>query len=752
VLDLKDFYHLPQVDALIAQMVADGPGLVIVAGFDPQSAPAQSSFLPSGRAGVFRMLMRQMLMAKPNTRAVVVTVAHDEMSVPRGMTLRVEVIKAQSAEHYADSLAKASSQRPDLLVVDRLNQATATAVMDAAGSGLHVLAQMDTVLRGSDIARQLMEWGIAAECLSNLTWVIALQRLSTLCPTCRQVDDAAHAPSIATYYRITQQGCNECNGTGRKGDVTLFDIFHAEGSVTQLLRQPSAFSMQQYARALAEQGLLSLQDVAQFEAIQTQRLQQLLASSERAWAESNAALQRKLIELEAANRVLQQRTEALISLERLGAALISTVELRDLANAVCRYAQHLCGAERAILYLLRPPTGPARPGATRGRTRSSASDMGRAEVLAVCGWNPRLVGQTFNAEKVFEHDLDAPPSAAQPAPFRHWPPGVPFNEPDLEGARIYQGLRLPLVAQDKLVGLLIVHPTTKPRFAPGEAALLRTLAAQAALAIQRAELVESLRGKIAELETAQAALISKERLDHELALARQVQESLLPRRFPDVPGYAFAARSIPARQVGGDFYDVIRLDEHHFGVVIADVSDKGMPAALFMALTRSLLMAEAERELSPRAVLAHINRLLLALTDSEMFVAMFYGVVDTRTCALTYARAGHDKPLVLHGSAALSLQGQGTVLGWMDAQMLHLTEEQAPLAPGDRLVLFTDGMTDVADPRGELFGLPRLTELLRANAHLPAAELCDAVFQRLERYRDHADQYDDMAMLVVQVQ
>jgi phosphoserine phosphatase RsbU/P len=137
-------------------------------------------------------------------------------------------------------------------------------------------------------------------------------------------------------------------------------------------------------------------------------------------------------------------------------------------------------------------------------------------------------------------------------------------------------------------------------------------------------LVDQLRAKIAALEAAQAELVVKERLERELELARTVQENVLPHVFPLIPGYQFATGYQPARYVGGDFYDVIDLGDGFVGLAIADVSDKGMPAALYMTLTRSLLRAEAYRDRSPRAVLTRVNQLLMELGEPTAFVTMFY--------------------------------------------------------------------------------------------------------------------------------
>jgi sigma-B regulation protein RsbU (phosphoserine phosphatase) len=281
--------------------------------------------------------------------------------------------------------------------------------------------------------------------------------------------------------------------------------------------------------------------------------------------------------------------------------------------------------------------------------------------------------------------------------------------------------------------------------------MLQAFANQAAVAIQRGGLVDSLQDKIEQLEAAQVELARTERLERELELARQVQQRLLPRTFPLTPGFAFAARCEPARRVGGDFYDVILLDADRFGVVIADVSDKGMPAALFMALTRSLLLAESRRERSPRAVLTNVHRLLLELGEQDMFVTVFYGVVDVSSRRLTYARAGHDRPMLLRAGTLESLGGTGTMLGCFDPDQLNLSEEQVELVSGDRLVLYTDGLADAVNPQLQLFGLHRLSALAQSLAERSADEMCAGVFEGVAAYQGAAEQFDDMTLLVVEV-
>jgi sigma-B regulation protein RsbU (phosphoserine phosphatase) len=263
------------------------------------------------------------------------------------------------------------------------------------------------------------------------------------------------------------------------------------------------------------------------------------------------------------------------------------------------------------------------------------------------------------------------------------------------------------------------------------------------------ELAEAYRG----LQEAQAALVEKERLEHELALARDLQHSILPHEFPTLAGFHFAARSQPARQVGGDFYDVILLSGGRVGLVMADVSDKGMPAALYMALTRSLIHAEAKRSPSPRRVLLNVHRLLMEMSQADMFVTAFYGVLNPAEGTLRYARAGQDPPLLFHASSGecRSLAAKGMLLGYLEP--VKLEEAEAVLSPGDVLVLYSDGITDAitdAISQGsDFFGVERLRKTICRAGRLGAQALCHHVFQQVENFCRGAVQYDDMALLVV---
>jgi sigma-B regulation protein RsbU (phosphoserine phosphatase) len=254
-----------------------------------------------------------------------------------------------------------------------------------------------------------------------------------------------------------------------------------------------------------------------------------------------------------------------------------------------------------------------------------------------------------------------------------------------------------------------------------------------------------------ELKEAQFELIEKERLERELELARELQQSILPKEFPHLPGLDFAARNSPARQLGGDFYDVIQLNNKRVGIVIADVADKGIVAALYMALARSLIRAEAKRNPSPRQVLLRVNKLLIEMSQADMFVTVFYGVLDMVKGAIVYARAGHDPPLLAHpGTSEVQfLQAKGTLLG--SVQNIELEEARVNFLPDDLLVLYTDGIVDANSPNGKFFTIERLLESISRHCSLDPHSLCDLLFEQVVSFQGEASQYDDMTLLVVKM-
>ncbi len=248
-----------------------------------------------------------------------------------------------------------------------------------------------------------------------------------------------------------------------------------------------------------------------------------------------------------------------------------------------------------------------------------------------------------------------------------------------------------------------------------------------------------------------AALAARDRLvslQNELDVASKMQQSILPREFPQRDDYEVFANMAPARNVGGDFYDLLQLNDGRIGLAVADVSDKGVPAALFMMSTRTLLKGAAIGHEGPGDVLREVNDLLNESNESAMFVTVLYGVYDPATLEFTYANGGHNTPLVVHGdgsSTELPLTG-GVALGVMP----ELPYEQATvtLAPDDTVVLYTDGVTEAMNADGEEFGVDRLREVFAANPPQGPEAANRTVFEAVHAFAGDTPQSDDVTCLV----
>jgi sigma-B regulation protein RsbU (phosphoserine phosphatase) len=252
-----------------------------------------------------------------------------------------------------------------------------------------------------------------------------------------------------------------------------------------------------------------------------------------------------------------------------------------------------------------------------------------------------------------------------------------------------------------------------------------------------------------ELRAAQAQLIEKERLERELKVAADIQLSILPDVLPTVAGFDFGARILPARSVGGDFYDVFPLDAMRTGVVIGDVADKGIPAALFMARAHALIMAEADASKAPDDVLQFANGHITRLQKNAQFVTALYGKLDSETREFAFARAGHEPPLLLQPDGAIERvpHGPGMSLGLWEHITIDLQVVHVP--PGSTLLLYTDGMTDCRDPNGVQFGLSRINETLSGLLGLPAQAACDRLLQTLKDYQAGSNQDDDVTLVAI---
>ena len=302
------------------------------------------------------------------------------------------------------------------------------------------------------------------------------------------------------------------------------------------------------------------------------------------------------------------------------------------------------------------------------------------------------------------------------------------------------GIRLvvPLVAQGELIGALYLGPRLSDQdYSTDDRRLLTTLTAQAAPAIRVAQLV---REQAVEIQ-------ARERLEQEMRVATLIQQQFLPRELPQLPDWQVAAYYGPARAVGGDFYDFIALPDGRIGIVVGDVTDKGVPAALIMARTQSVLRGEAPRDGSPAAVLERANEILLPEMPARMFVTCLYLILEPETGKVVYANAGHNLPYVRTAGGVIELRATGMPLGLLPG--MDYPEHEAVLAPGESVLLYSDGLVEAHDRAGDMFGFPRLRELMATE--LPSTELLDHLLDELHGFVGKGwDQEDDITLVALQ--
>ncbi len=251
-----------------------------------------------------------------------------------------------------------------------------------------------------------------------------------------------------------------------------------------------------------------------------------------------------------------------------------------------------------------------------------------------------------------------------------------------------------------------------------------------------------------ELKAAQEQLVIKERLEKELAIARQIQDSILPDEIPHLEGFDIAALTIPARAVGGDYYDFIPINRHRFGLVIGDACDKGIPAALFINLTNSLVHIEAPRNPSPEATLQLVNHHLLEMSHSGMFVTLLYGILDI-SGRFDYCRAGHPHPIVLDENhlPVESTSHPGMALGILDD--IELDAQSLTIPVGGLLLIYSDGLSEALDAGDNQYGAERLVKELFTAAHLPASQVCSHIWLMVQQFVGTQPQSDDFTVIVI---
>jgi serine phosphatase RsbU (regulator of sigma subunit) len=275
---------------------------------------------------------------------------------------------------------------------------------------------------------------------------------------------------------------------------------------------------------------------------------------------------------------------------------------------------------------------------------------------------------------------------------------------------------------------------------------------------QLGQLARSFNSMTASIQELLVQEAEKKRLEEELRIAHEIQMSLLPQGPIQMPGLSVSAICVPAREVGGDYYDFLPIDDHRIGVLIADVSGKGTSAALYMAELKGLMLSLSRIYTSPRELLVAANRIIRDHLDPRSFITIAYAVIDWESQTMTYARAGHTPLIHLpanEGGSARLLQPEGLVLGLAadyGALFDHLLqEEQIPLEKGDLYVFFTDGISEAMNASDDWFGEPRLRRVVEIYAHLPPDQLREHVLREIAAFVGDAPQHDDMTMIILRV-
>jgi serine phosphatase RsbU (regulator of sigma subunit) len=419
------------------------------------------------------------------------------------------------------------------------------------------------------------------------------------------------------------------------------------------------------------------------------------------------------------DQLKDQRIQEQAALLDLSNQLLGRLDLDDVMECLVQEVRRLLRVDACALLLPGEEPGQLVFGAATGWHVDPVTN--RYQVSSVEGGGPGLVMRT--QKPLLVEDIGVSDSATCGADW--------LRSEGFRGHAV-----VPLVVDNRPIGALMIDVRAPRLWDRDEVRFLRLMANQAAIAIEKARLHRE--------------EIERERLEQELAVGRQIQLSMLPEACPVVPGWEFAAFYEAARQVGGDFYDYFELPKsRRLGIVIADVADKGVPAALFMALSRATIRAAALDGRGPSATMTQANGLILKDSKDSLFVTAFYATLDTGSGRLIYANAGHSRPLWLRVAPGeiQELAAHGIALGVLED--IELQEREIDVAPGDLLVFYTDGVTEAMDADGQPFGVERLRQVLAADPDASADQAVSAVVDAVMAFTGDAPQSDDIAIFVV---
>lgn len=400
------------------------------------------------------------------------------------------------------------------------------------------------------------------------------------------------------------------------------------------------------------------------------------------------------------------------ALYRIGLVLNEKLELEEIIGVLLDQVKEVVPYDAAALYLIRRETSVMIWFAQRGYPAETEERVRLKLGQGAVGW----VASTGQSLRIPDVTVDDRYFAARPSTRSE--------------------LVVPIVSGKRVIGILNLESDHLDAYRSSDLRILGSFANQAAISIERARLY--------------AELKEKERLEHELHVARTIQKSFLPAENPVIEGYDLSAINLPSRTVSGDAYDFIPIADGQLGIMISDVSGKGVSAALIMATLRASLRAEIRNHFSITQILAKVNALLAESIDPGNFVTAVYGVLDEPQRIFTYVNAGHNPPIWIHRDGrAEELRTGGPILGPFPEIPYRLGVAQ--LEPGDLLVFYTDGVTEAGGPRGTPYGAGRLTELLRDQRNRPAAEICRRVVEDVGAYAGPQVGADDVTLIALRV-
>ncbi len=408
----------------------------------------------------------------------------------------------------------------------------------------------------------------------------------------------------------------------------------------------------------------------------------------------------------------EQRIKELSTLYEVSKVLTSTLELDDALKLIVETTARMMGVKACGLRLLDKSTGEMILRAVYGLSQEYIH-KGRVFV-----WKGLYKSVIHNGHVAIVDDVAAEPR-------------LEYTE-----AAVAEGIKsmlsFGLIIRGETIGALSVYTAQRHTFSRDQIRIFKGIANEASAVIERAFLYEE--------------CIENQRMEQELDTAASIQTNLMPQENPKMVGYQIAAKNIPSRMVGGDFYDFIPFDESHLGIVIADVSGKGIPGAILMASVRASLRAYLEEPHSVEAVITRLNNVLCRDTRSDQFVSLFYGMLDVEEEVFTYVNAGHNPPILFRDHEKIQMEEGGPVLGVIQDASYRKAEVQ--LLAEDVLLFYTDGITE-AERGGEYFGVERLMELVEANISSGTEELMNNILEVVSKFGSDSQQTDDRTLIVL---